>query len=118
MPRRRARDQLLGCRRPRHATGTSTINLGSTTLIKQVQGGDGDDNITGNFSANLIYGSQGTDTISSSAGNDYIYAARDGEVDHVNCGSSLSGSQDHDYVSYDPFGPVSANREEQIPVTP
>ncbi len=61
-----------------NASATSTINWESTTLIKDVYSGYGDDKITGSFLDNIIYGGQGTDTISSLAGDYYIYVAHDG----------------------------------------
>ena len=62
----------------KNASATSTINWESTTLIRNVHSGDGDDTITGNFSGNTINGMQGEDTISTLGGDDHIYVV-DGE---------------------------------------
>jgi Ca2+-binding RTX toxin-like protein len=97
----------------KNAGGTSTIDWGSDTLIKNVYSGNGDDTITGNLLNNAITGGKGTDTISSGPGNDDIDVA-DGEVDYVNCGSGLFGSQDYDYVTHDPFDVISATCADQF----
>jgi Ca2+-binding RTX toxin-like protein len=96
----------------KNASGTSTLNWESTTLVDNLYSGFGDDNITGNLLDNIIYGSQGSDTISSLSGDDFIYVARDGEKDYVNCGSGFIG-QDHDYVVHDSSDVVSNNCEEK-----
>ncbi len=80
------------------SSGISTINRESGALISEVVSGD--DTITGTFLNNTNYGWHGTDTISSSSGNDAIDVVQ-GEVDHVDCGLDLFGSQDHDSVYHD-----------------
>ncbi len=82
------------------SSGISTINRESGALISEVVSGDGDDTITGTFLEDTIYGGHGTDTISSLSGNDAIDVVQ-GEVDHVDCGLDLFGSQDHDSVYLD-----------------
>jgi len=102
----------------KNASGTSTINWGSDTIIQTVESGDGNDNITGEFSSNLIYGGKGSDTISSGAGNDTIAVANDGYVDNVNCGNGLFSAQDNDFVSYGSFDVVSNNCEQKQVASP
>ncbi len=47
-----------------------TISVG--TVIENAYGGDGNDNITGNGSANVLYGMRGNDTLNGGAGNDIL----------------------------------------------
>lgn len=58
--------------------GTSTIDGRSLkvfedTVIEQIVTGDGDDTITGNDAANLIWSGRGDDTVAGGAGNDFFF---------------------------------------------
>jgi Ca2+-binding RTX toxin-like protein len=60
--------------------------------IENIRGGSGDDTLTGNDEANVIYGSSGSDTIEARGGNDMIYTGSG--YDYVDGGDGI------DTVSY------------------
>lgn len=73
--------------------GTSTINW-SGDIIENVQGGLGNDSITGNSAANTLSGGKGNDTLMGGTGNDnYLFAKGDG-VDRVSDFDTTLGNLD------------------------
>lgn len=51
----------------------ASLRIFEDTVIEQVVTGDGDDTITGNDAANLIWSGRGNDTVSGGAGNDFFF---------------------------------------------
>ena len=84
------------------ASGTNTINWDGS-VVDTVYGGNGDDQITGNASANLILGDGGSDTVYGGEGDDDIHVYDGYATDTVHCGPG------EDTVSFDvgPYGVVS-----------
>jgi hypothetical protein len=86
-------------------------NIG--TDVEHVVGGDGNDELAGNGSANTLDGGNGNDTLTANGGNDTlngganddILQAHDGDPDTVNCGPG----NDHAFV--DPSDTVASDCE-------
>ena len=57
------------------ANGTSVVDCSGPLLFGTVNGGEGDDTITGDNGANSIAGDLGADTIDGGGGDDHIYGA-------------------------------------------
>lgn len=49
-----------------------TLTIAAGTVIEKFYGGDGNDSVTGNSSANEIHGGRGNDTLSGGGGNDIL----------------------------------------------
>jgi Ca2+-binding RTX toxin-like protein len=117
----------------RDEDGANTVDLDSER-VEIVASGDGDDEISGNSLANVLYGAAGKDIIRGAAGDDYIYGnagqdtivggrgsdsihAEDGfGGDKIDCGEDPDGTDD-DTVYYD-FGDVlGINCEHKIVAT-
>jgi Ca2+-binding RTX toxin-like protein len=97
-----------------NASATSTINW-EASVVRHVFSGTGDDNITGNSLANVIYGgvgteSSGADTISAGGGDDEIHVNDGVGDDVVDCGETLF-STDNDTVYFDSGDQISTNCE-------
>ena len=95
-----------------NAGGTSILNWESS-VIKDVQSGSGDDQITGNSYANAIYAANGADNISSGGGDDFINVFDGTGDDVVDCGEDLYGSSDNDVVVHDLDDQVADNCEDK-----
>jgi Ca2+-binding RTX toxin-like protein len=82
----------------KNVSGTNAVNW-EGNVIDSVFSGSGDDEITGNDSANSILGGAGADTIYGAQGDDEIFV-NDGSLgDTVHCGPG------DDTVYYDVIGP-------------
>lgn len=80
-----------------------TLNLSSVTLtaITRVEGGDGNDVITGNTAANTLWGGLGADTIDGGSGADTIVGDDGDDVIIGGAGNdSLNGANGTDTVDY------------------
>jgi Ca2+-binding RTX toxin-like protein len=98
----------------KNASATSTINW-EANAIQHVFSGSGDDHITGNYSANVIWSgpsdaSSGVDSISTGGGNDVIHVDDGVGDDVVNCGESFT-PQDNDEVYFDSGDQIASDCE-------
>jgi Ca2+-binding RTX toxin-like protein len=84
-----------------NVSGTSTIDW-EGNAINEVDGGAGDDEITGNELANMLFGGPGEDTLFGRGGDDEIIAMDGSPDDTVDCGEDLIGGPDHDFALHDP----------------
>ncbi len=103
----------------KNASGTSTINW-EANVVRHVFSGTGDDNITGNSLANVIYGgvgteSSGADTISAGGGDDEIHVNDGFGDDVVDCGENIIPGTDSDTVYFDSGDTIDPNCEVQNP---
>jgi hypothetical protein len=103
----------------KNASATSTI-VWEGKVIQHVYSGNGDDQITGNFSDNTIYGSLGTgssgaDTISAGGGDDEIHVNDGFGDDVVDCGENIIPGTDSDTVYFDSGDTIAPNCEVQNP---
>jgi Ca2+-binding RTX toxin-like protein len=70
--------------------------------VKNIRGGDGDDNLKGDGRDNAIYGGLGVDTINGGLGNDALYGGAGNDI--INGNDGLNGSialtlNDNDYIN-------------------
>ena len=78
-----------------------TLTLAAGTIIENAYGGDGNDSIKGNNSANVLLGMRGDDTIEGMDGADYLQGgAGDDKLDGGAGDDTLDGGSGTDYVFY------------------
>ena len=89
------------------ANGTGAGD-GSDSLvsIENVDGGRGNDTITGDNNANVLFGDNGADTLNGGGGNDIL---RGGLGDDVLNGGTGVDTVDYSYLNSDPLGQVLIN---------
>jgi Ca2+-binding RTX toxin-like protein len=89
------------------ANGTGAGD-GSDSLvsIENVDGGFGNDSITGDGAANVLFGNNGNDTLNGGGGNDIL---RGGLGDDVINGGTGVNTVDYSYLNSDPLGRVIVN---------
>lgn len=85
----------------RNVGGTNTIDWEGNT-INEIDGGAGDDHITGNALANELFGGPGEDELSGGGGDDELIAMDGSPDDTVDCGEDLIGGPDNDFALHDP----------------
>jgi DNA-binding SARP family transcriptional activator len=84
-----------------NVSGTNTIDW-EGFAINEVDGGAGDDEITGNELANNLFGGSDEDTLFGRGGDDELHAMDGSPDDTVDCGEDLIGGPDHDFALHDP----------------
>jgi Ca2+-binding RTX toxin-like protein len=81
----------------------NTLDLTNVTLtnIVRVQGGDGNDVITGNTAANILWGGNNDDTLNGGAGNDSMLGDAGNDILIAGAGTDIiTGGAGTDTVSY------------------